>query len=192
MSARFYTVSRSLAQSLVHGAAIFAVAAVALVGGGWSTPAQALDGCKVLLCMAGNWKNIAPCTSTVREALRDVARGRMWPQCGMSGNSDTLNQSVAPEQCPVQYRGQYNDYNDRLIYTCPYSGVVQVSVQGQPWSRTWWSATGDTVVEWLPAARAALANQPDAMDGQFDRDYATWLAAQPPAPNPPGDTDQGG
>lgn len=145
---------------------------------GLTSRAHAVDGCKVLLCMAGNWRQIAPCEPTVRQALRDVARGRGWPQCGMSGNSDTASQYVAPVNCPEQYRTEHRDHNDRIGYSCPYSGVVLVAVDGQPWSRTWWSMAGDTVVEWLPAARLALAGRPDVMDSRFTDDHAAWVISE--------------
>ena len=61
---------------------------------GLSGPAHAVDGCKLLLCMAGNWKNISQCEPTVRQALRDVARGRGWPTCSMGGNSASSNHST--------------------------------------------------------------------------------------------------
>ena len=53
--------------------------AVLALGLKLSGPAHDVDGCKLLLCMAGNWQNISQCTPTVRQALRDVARGRGWP-----------------------------------------------------------------------------------------------------------------
>jgi hypothetical protein len=144
------------------------------LGLGLSGPAQAVDGCKVLLCMAGNWQNISQCEPTVRQALRDVARGRGWPSCSMGGNNATGNQYVAPEQCPEQYRTSSVDWRDQIAYSCPFSGVIHVAVEGRPWSRTWWSPSGDSVVEWLPAAKAAFASTPDAMDERFDRDHTVW------------------
>ena len=52
------------------------LAALCGLGLGFSGPAQAVDGCKVLLCMAGNWQHISQCEPTVSRALRDVALGR--------------------------------------------------------------------------------------------------------------------
>jgi hypothetical protein len=169
MKAHFYAVFRSLVQvATPFGLAL-----------GLSGPAHAVDGCKLLLCMAGNWQNISQCTPTVRQALRDVARGRGWPTCSMGGNSASGNQYVAPEQCPGQYiTNAGTDESGRIIYSCPFSGVIHVAVEGRPWSRTWWSPSGDSVVEWLPAAKAAFASSPDAMDERFDRDHAAWVISE--------------
>jgi len=145
---------------------------------GLSSPAYAVDGCKLLLCMAGNWKNISQCEPTVRQALRDTARGRSWPTCSMGGSSASANQYVAPQQCADQYRTSSTDRNGDVIYSCPFSGVIHVAIEGKPWSRTWWSPSGDSVVEWLPAAKAAFAGAPGAMDDQFDRDYAAWAISE--------------
>ena len=138
-------------------------------------PAHAVDGCKLLLCMAGNWQNISQCEPTVRQALRDVARGRGWPSCSMGGDSATGNQYLAPEQCPEQYRTSWTEESGNVSYNCPLGGVIHVAVEGRPWSRTWWSPSGDSVVEWLPASKAAFAGRPDAMDDRFDRDRAAWV-----------------
>jgi len=151
-----------------------------------SGPAQAVDGCKLLLCMAGNWQHISQCTGTVREALRDLLRGRVWPTCGMGGSSASGNQYVTAEQCPEQYIVAAGpDEVGRIVYSCPFGGVIHVAIDGQPWSRTWWSPTGDSVVEWLPAAKAAYANSPDVMDGRFDRDLAAWRLREQDRPAPP-------
>lgn len=169
MKAHFSTAARSLAQ----------LAAVSSLGLALSAPAHAVDGCKVLLCMAGNWKDISQCEPTVREAMRDAARGRSWPSCSSAGGSGSANQYVAPEQCPEQYRTIAGaDDNGRVTYACPFSSAVQVVVDGQPWSRTWWSPSVDSVVEWLPPAKAAFARSPGAMDARFDQDHAAWVISE--------------
>lgn len=183
MKAHFSTAVRSIVQ----------LAAVCSLGLALSGPAHAVDGCKLLLCMAGNWQDISQCTPTVREALRDVMRGRGWPTCSLSGDSASANQYVAPDQCPEQY--VTNDGTDeigRIIYSCPFSGVIHVAVQGRPWSRTWWSPSGDSVVEWLPAAKAVFANSPGAMDDRFDRERAAWVLSEQVRLATPAAASQGG
>lgn len=156
-----------------------------------SATVQAVDGCKVLLCLAGSWKNISQCRPDVEQALRDVARGRGWPECGMGGDSGAANTNVAPEQCPLQYRTEIQ-LESSVMYVCPFSGVIDTAVAGQPWSRTWWASNGDSVTEWLPAAKAQLARDASAMDDRFDRDLAAWLAMQSSAPAPGSEPTGGG
>ena len=180
MKAHFNSAIRPLAQlaRFVRHVSCPSVVLALGIGLGFSNSAHAVDGCKLLLCMAGNWQNISECTPTVRQALRDVARGRAWPTCTMAGNNAGGNQFVAPAQCPEQYRTVSDDWRDRVVYSCPFSGVIHIAVEGQPWSRTWWSPSGESVVEWLPAAKAAFADSPDAMDDQFDRDHAAWVISE--------------
>ena len=175
MKAHFSTAIRPLAQLAPFVRLAAPLSLFLGLGLGLSGPAHAVDGCKLLLCMAGNWQNINQCAPTVRQALRDVARGRGWPTCSMGGNNATGNQYVAPEQCPEQYRTSSVDWRDQIAYSCPFSGVIHVAVEGRPWSRTWWSSSGGSVVEWLPAAKAAFASTPNAMDERFDRDHAAWV-----------------
>ena len=174
-------ISKRLAMKTHFSIAIRPLVQIVAISGlslGLSGPALALDGCKLLLCMAGNWKNISQCEPTVRQALRDVARGRGWPSCDMGGSSASANQFVSPQQCAPQYRTSWEDRNGDVIYSCPFSGVIHVAIEGQPWSRTWWSPSGDSVVEWLPAAKAAFASSPGVMDDRFDRDHAVWAMGE--------------
>ena len=173
MKAHFSTVFRPFVRFAAPSSLALAL------GLGANAPAHAVDGCQLLLCMAGSWQNISQCVPTVRQALRDVARGRAWPTCSMGGDSASGNQYVAPVQCPEQYvTNTGTDRNGRVIYSCPFSGVIHVAIEGRLWSRTWWSSTGDSVVEWLPGARAAFSSSPDAMDGRFERDHAAWVISE--------------
>src|SRR5678816_1358123 len=75
-------------------------------GGLLSAPARAADGCLVLLCLAApSWSSIAQCVDPVRQVLRDLARGRPFPSCAMSGAGNTARQewASAPGFCPPQY-----------------------------------------------------------------------------------------
>jgi hypothetical protein len=144
---------------------------------GLSSPAQAADGCNVLLCLAGNWKNISQCRPPVAEMMRDVARGRHFPGCDSGGNSAAANRAIAASECPLQYRTE-TMAEGTIEYLCPFSSVIDVAVEGRPWCRTWWSPSGDSVTEWLPAARAAFAANPTEIDERFAHDYVAWVAAQ--------------
>lgn len=140
-------------------------------------PAHAVDGCQVLLCLAApNWRSIAQCVPPVRQVLRDLARGKPYPACAMAGagNSASHNWASAPSFCPPQYTRLLDGPNGP-VYSCDYSGAISVTVQGAHFARTWWSASGDAVTEFTPAAKAQLGS----WDTRFDRDYTTWLAAQP-------------
>lgn len=146
-------------------------------------PAKAADGCLVLLCLAApSWRNIAQCIDPVRQVLRDLARGRPFPTCSMSGsgNSASNQWASAPAYCPPQYTSSYQTESG-TIYVCTYAGAVELNVDGALWSRVWWNPSGDSVTEFTPAARSRLG----AWDSRFEDDYAAWLAAQPP-PAPPG------
>lgn len=141
-------------------------------------PVHAVDGCEVLLCLAApSWRAIPQCVPPIRQVLRDLARGRAFPSCAMSGagNSAANQWASAPSLCPPQYT-QVTDGTNGPIYDCLYSGVVSVTVSGETWSRTWWDLNGGSVTEFSPAAKQQIGS----WDTQFDDDYARWLASQPP------------
>lgn len=146
-----------------------------------SQPARAADGCLVLLCFAApSWSSVAQCVDPIRQVLRDLARGRPFPSCSMSGagNSASNQWSSPPSFCPPQYTRSYA-LDSGTVYTCEYDGAVAVNVNGALWSRTWWSlAGGNTVTEFTPAAKAQLSS----WDARFDDEYAAWLASLPPPP----------
>lgn len=141
--------------------------------------AHAVDGCLVLLCLAApSWRAIPQCVPPIRQVLRDLARGRAFPHCAMSGPANSANHqwSSAPANCPPQYT-RVVERESGPVYSCGYAGAIVVNVEGAPWSRTWWNMGGDTVTEYFPAARTQL----ETWDTKFDDDYAAWLASQPQA-----------
>jgi hypothetical protein len=155
-----------------------ALAALALAA--TSLPARAVDGCLVLLCLAApSWRAIPQCVSPVRQLFKDLAKGKPFPTCSMSGAGNTANHawSSAPAFCPPQYT-RVLDAEGGPIYQCDYSGAISVSINGAPFSRTWWSFGGDSVTDFSPAAKTQLGT----WDTRFDDDYAKWLAALPPPP----------
>lgn len=147
-----------------------------------STPAVAVDGCLVLLCFAApSWRAIPQCVPPIKQVLRDLARGRMFPTCAMSGpaNSASHRWAQAPTYCPPQYTQVYIGDNGP-VYSCDHTGAVAITVDGVPWARTWWNMSGETVTEFTPPAKTRLGT----WDTQFDDDYAVWLASLPPPPPP--------
>lgn len=160
---------------------IAALAVFATIGAA-SPPARAVDGCLVLLCMAApSWRAIAQCVPPVRQVLRDLARGKPFPTCAMAGagNSATHRWAAAPAFCPPQYV-DVRESDSGPSHHCHFSGAISVHVDGALWARTWWSAGGDSVTEFAPAAKA----QSSGRDTQFDDDLATWRAVNPPAAAP--------
>lgn len=145
--------------------------------------AHAVDGCLVLLCFAApSWRAIPQCVPPIRQVLRDLARGRPFPICAMSGAGNTAQHAwaSAPQYCPPQYTRVF-EAEAGPVYSCDYTGAISVSINGAPFSRTWWSAGGDTVTEFSPAAKSQFP----VWDTRFDDDYAAWRATLPlPAPSP--------
>jgi hypothetical protein len=157
-------------------AVVVLVAALALS----PKPARAVDGCLVLLCLAApSWRAIPQCVPPVKQLFRDLARGKPFPTCSMSGAGNSANHawSSAPAFCPPQYT-RVMETESAPVYQCDYTGAISVSINGAPFSRTWWSFGGDSVTEFSPAAKTQLGT----WDTRFDDDYAKWLAALPPPP----------
>lgn len=142
--------------------------------------ARAVDGCLVLLCFAApSWRSIPQCVPPIRQVFRDLARGRAFPTCGMSGAGNSAHHAWAraPGNCPPQYT-RVHETESGYIYTCDYLGAVSVSINGHPFARTWWNMGGDTVTDFSPDAKAQLGS----WDTRFDDDHAAWQAALPPVP----------
>jgi len=144
-----------------------------------STTAAAVDGCQVLLCLAGNWRSIQQCVPPVVQVLKDLARGKAFPTCdlGGSGSSASPAWASAPGNCPPQYTRAF-DTESTTVYTCDYAGAISVMVDGVLFTRTWWSMAGDSVTEYTPAAKQRLGS----WDTRFDDDLAIWVTSIPPAP----------
>ena len=151
----------------------------------FSSSASALDLCKVVLCLAGNWRGIPACVPPVREALRDMALGRGYPHCNMNGGppepdpTDPLanradSYPTNEETCPVMY-SRYT----RTGYwqSCKYQGVVTVMVDGAEFSKVFWDMRGDTSTWYSPAAHEELHGD---VDSTYDDDLARCGRCSPP------------
>ena len=164
-------------KSPAHSRARILGASLAVLASLAAPAARAVDGCKVLLCLAApSWRSIPECVPTINQLHRDLALGKPFPTCSMAGagNSASNNWASAPTNCPPQYT-RVVDGESGPMYSCDYSGAVALNVQGVLWSRTWWGFSGDTVTEFTRAAKTRLGS----WDTRFDDDYAAWLAAQP-------------
>ncbi len=142
-----------------------------------ASSAAAVDGCEVLLCLAApNWRSVSPCVPTVTQVLRDLARGEPLPSCAMGGSGNSANHtwSAAPEDCPPQYT-LVTEGPHGPRYSCTYDGSITVSVVGAPFTRTWWSTSGDAVTEFYPAAKQQLGT----WDRRFEDDHDAWLRRRP-------------
>lgn len=155
------------------------VATIALAClGAACTRAHAVDGCQILLCLAApSWHAIAQCVPPVSQVLRDLARGRPFPICSMSGPSNSASHawSNAPTFCPPQYTRVYSTEGGP-VYACDYAGAIQITINGAPFARTWWAMDGSTSTDFSPTAKTQLAS----WDTRFDDDFAAWLREQPP------------
>jgi hypothetical protein len=159
--------------------ALTALAAVILMA---TPPARAVYGCLVLLCLAApSWSAIPQCVPPVTQVLRDLARGRPFPTCAMSGagNSGNHQWASAPGNCPPQYTYAM-ELENGVAYSCGYTGVVSIQIDGAPWSRTWWTGGGQTVTDFSASAKARMGS----LDTKYDDDYAAWVASLPPPAEP--------
>lgn len=148
-----------------------------------SPQAHAVDGCKVLLCVAGNWSQISECRPPVEEAMREVARGHGWPTCSMSGAGNSASFGwISQADCPVFYQ----DFSDiggdsgYSVYTgCRgYGAIIKVQVQGSPWLDMFWSFGGSpSSTRYYQPARTALGSN---IDPKYDADAAAYVPPPPP------------
>jgi hypothetical protein len=142
-----------------------------------TTTAHAADGCKFLLCIAGPWSRIAECRPTVYEVFHDLARGRPFPTCDMSGPGNSANNIwTDANTCPSMYR-QYNPESGAYA-SCTYPGRISVSINGALWSQVYWNTSGTTSTWYSDSARSSLAQGVAPLDDIFLRDLTSWNSAQ--------------
>jgi len=169
---------------------------VALVIGAASPAARAVDGCLVLLCLAGNWSAIAQCVPPVEQLFADLALGDPFPTCafasaanlpaggepavtaamaapGTSGPTTSVLQALTEQNCPVQYAV---DWGGQFVSCSSYVGLISVTVNGVPWSQTLWSPGGAAVTCYSSSAETALGISNTACD-QALAAYNARLAA---------------
>lgn len=129
-------------------------------------PAAAVDGCKVLLCLGGNWRSISTCIRDVRWALRHGI-----PSCAGLGIS-----WAGPGNCPPQYTVEVPGVEGATL-ACRMTAALNVLRGNQVWQQVWWSEPEQMYRVWYSdAAKAEIQD----FDPTWDGDYAAWLASRPP------------
>lgn len=153
-----------------------ALTALAMVSALALTPssAKAADGCKFLLCIAGPWASIPECRATVYEVFSDLAKGKAFPSCAMSGEGNGAgNLWMSEATCPILYR-RYNDYSS-FYEGCAYMGKISVVINGAPWSDVYWN-TSSTATWYSQEARASMSAS--SLDETLSNDIAAWNAGK--------------
>ena len=165
------SLTRNIGIACTRLGAVFGCLALLLSG-----EANAVDGCKVRLCITGNWQNIAVCRPVVEEAMHDVERGRGWPECS---EAPGVNLEWTTEAtCPVFY-SLYNPDSGAWA-RCQYGAIVRSKINNAPWADMFWVVgTTSTSTRYYPPARAALGAN---IDPTYDRDFASYVPPPPPAP----------
>jgi len=157
----------------------FKIALVSALSAALMVPmsARADDACTVVLCLAGNWRNISECVPPVKRVLRRLMLGGGFPVCSMSGGpgNSASYAHAGPWNCPEQYVYYLPSKDDECgRRMCRYSGVIDIRADGKHINRVWWDMSGNTVTEWLADGKKMV---PDQIDNQFDADHAEWEAA---------------
>ena len=152
---------------------VLLAASLSLVSGA----AYSSDGCTVLLCLAGNWRQIGQCVPPVQQAFRDLARGRAWPTCDMGGSpyssgTGASNRNLNVRDCPGPYLYEIFYDGSFVGYECSLRGVIEVQVNGRLWSQTYWDAAGTSITDYLAPAQAQLADY----DRAFEEAMSAWRA----------------
>jgi hypothetical protein len=143
-----------------------------------SPSAHAVDGCQLLLCISGNWKQIPMCVPTVKQALHDMALGHGWPECNMGGAGNNANFSWAnATNCPIFY-SQFNADNGQWT-SCTYPMVISVNVNNSWWDTVFADFSGNTSTNYSDYAKSQLTQNGGTIDPTYDNDAAAY---QPPPP----------
>jgi hypothetical protein len=174
---------------------LVALAVALLIG--VATPARAVDGCKVLLCLAGPWQSIAACVSEVEQLFQDLWDGDPFPSCSLASGTPYIpnipnarmrgagaanvwlaQRALAPDpNCPPQYVTAL-EWFGRPTYGCRYAGMIAVRMNGELWSKTYWNMAGGSVTE-LSAYAQSFGRVPGMRWPADSRSYQTAQAGDP-------------
>ena len=120
---------------------------------------------------------------------KELGLGRMQAACDKLGNPERAFAAV--HVAGTNGKGTVSAFVASIarasgkrvgLYTSPHlvRFAERIQIDGAPWARTWWSLGGDSVTEFLPAAKSRLGS----WDSRFDDDQAARMAKLPPAAEP--------
>jgi hypothetical protein len=90
-----------------------------------------------------------------------------------SAGTHAQNRQPSPAECPGPYLSAIRDHDSGNLvgFQCNLAGVVEVKIDGNVWSKTFWDWNETAVTWYSPAAKSAL-------NGLFDPTYdvldASW------------------
>lgn len=123
--------------------------------------------CEVVLCLSNpaGATAVAECVPPIKKLWRQLARGKGFPFCDMSGGGSTPGNSVQNQRanghnCPDEYR--YWGGRHGNVPMCEFTGVVSVKIADQLYTRVWWNEGFSMTEDYsggvkLPAAALAPA-----------------------------------
>lgn len=169
--------------------------ALALVLAAATPPAHAVDGCKVLMCIAANWRDISECRPDVEGALRDVARGKGWPECSFSGSGSeqpipvtgSVRYDTMPNNCPEYFKSWFLVETENSFvwdWYCSFTGYIDTYVDHHHWVRTYYDPYGNSLPEWGVAAREAFPVEVGDKRIGVDLYHDAWVAKGRPVGPP--------
>src|SRR5438445_13852636 len=98
------------------------IAAAALASAFAAVPARAVDGCTVLLCLAGSWQSIGECIAPVEQLFAELWNGDPFPSCNMASAPSASGPQVGSSSARNKMIGGWNTAPDP---SCPPQYVIQ-------------------------------------------------------------------
>ena len=162
-----------------HRRTMLALASTLVLAASPAWPSMAASSCCASRHRAGGRSRSAFPRST--GPARSGARST-FPSCAMSGvgNSATHRWAGAPGTARRSTRACQSKANSAPSTRCDYSGAVSVTIDGEPWARTWWSLAGGTVAEYSATAKVQPRHLGHAVRRRLRR--LVGVAAPPPPP----------
>lgn len=134
-------------------------------------------GCQVILCLANPQgpTAVSECVPPIEKLWDELSKGHGFPSCDMGSSSANISNKAEHQwasgyNCPPQY--VYYGGRDGDERMCSYSGVVNVTVSGKPYTSVWWNRS-NSVTQLFGEAK-----QVNGATTKFETDYNAWKARQ--------------